>query len=402
MGIMTLVRYLQGDRQAILSLASSPWVLVVGLLFVMSAGLAREYDGEDLLREPGHLLLPVVASLVASCVLFTLAYLGTPCWQLPKSAFFGAYRRFLGLFWMTAPLAWLYAVPYERLMGPVAAMRANLITLAVVAVWRMALMMRVSVVLLGYRPLAAFFMVMAFGNGMAFLALTYSPVRIVDLMSGSRSESEQVMQGAAQTLGCGAALMVPVSLITVFWLLVAQLKQGQNWPLTSLPTARPSYGLWALALGSIAIWVVILPFTQPEQQLRRRVEGILRAGLIHEGLTEMSAHRRQEFPPHWLPPPRDLSPWQIRQNPKLLDVCECIATQPVAPWVREFYMVKLRICVADRFIFMNDDVPQLVRVLKVLPEGVRLQEVIRSENPFLWDSLKEHFPVPGEAKKGAD
>jgi hypothetical protein len=393
MGIMTLLRYLMGGRSAILSLAASPGVLALGMLFVMSAGFARDYDGVDLLQEPGHLLVPAGASLVASLVLFVLAYLCAPRWRQPAPTFFGAYRCFLGLFWMTAPLAWLYAVPYERFLEPVDSMRANLTTLAVVAVWRMALMMRVSVVLLGYAPLKAFFMVMAFGNGMALLALNFSPVPLLDLMSGTRlSESEMVLQSAAQSLGCLAALMAPISFVAVLTLIVSERKQGQTWPLTGMAAPRPSRGLWALALGSIAVWLVILPFTQPEQQLRRRVERILQAGLIHDGITEISAHARDEFPPHWQPPPQKLSPWQVERNPKLLDVCEYIATHPVAPWVREIYVGKLRTCLADR-LFGSEDVPQLARILKLLPERPELEEEIKSQNPFLWNLLE------AEAKK---
>ena len=33
---------------------------------MISAGFAREYDGEDLLREPFHIFIPLAASFVAS------------------------------------------------------------------------------------------------------------------------------------------------------------------------------------------------------------------------------------------------------------------------------------------------------------------------------------------------
>ena len=54
---------------------------------------------------------------------------------------------------MTAPLAWLYAIPYERFLSPVGATRANLWTLGLVAAWRVLLIIRVLVVLLSYRRL---------------------------------------------------------------------------------------------------------------------------------------------------------------------------------------------------------------------------------------------------------
>jgi hypothetical protein len=75
MNIRTVLRYLVGNRQAIRDLASSRWTLLVGFLFVLSAGFARDYDGKDLLQEPWHLLLPLVASLASSFLLFCLAWI---------------------------------------------------------------------------------------------------------------------------------------------------------------------------------------------------------------------------------------------------------------------------------------------------------------------------------------
>jgi hypothetical protein len=74
MGVTTLLRFLVGDREAILAVARNRNALWLGLVFVLSAGFAREYDGEDLLREPWHLFIPLGASLLASLVLFTFVY----------------------------------------------------------------------------------------------------------------------------------------------------------------------------------------------------------------------------------------------------------------------------------------------------------------------------------------
>ena len=52
----TLPLYLIGSRRAILDIASSRWSLLIGAIFVLSAGFAREYDGEDLIGEPWHAL----------------------------------------------------------------------------------------------------------------------------------------------------------------------------------------------------------------------------------------------------------------------------------------------------------------------------------------------------------
>ena len=75
MTLGTLARYLIGDRTAILTLVRQRGALLVGALLVLSAGFAREYDGEDLWHEPWHLLLPFGASLTTSFFLFTLTVL---------------------------------------------------------------------------------------------------------------------------------------------------------------------------------------------------------------------------------------------------------------------------------------------------------------------------------------
>src|SRR5690349_21302235 len=70
----TLLAYLVGSRKAVLQVANSRTALWLGLLFVLSAGFAREYDGEDLWHEPWHLMLPLVASLGTSFVLYLIVY----------------------------------------------------------------------------------------------------------------------------------------------------------------------------------------------------------------------------------------------------------------------------------------------------------------------------------------
>src|SRR5580700_9011821 len=114
MDIRTLFRFLIGDRQAILEIAADRRALWVGLLLVVSAAFARDYDGEDLVHEPWRLLLPLGASVASSFVLFLLTFGKAIASDAARPSFLTAYRSFLTLFWMTAPLAWLYAVPYER------------------------------------------------------------------------------------------------------------------------------------------------------------------------------------------------------------------------------------------------------------------------------------------------
>ena len=140
MSIITLLKFLVGNREAILQIGRTPAVLWLGGLFVLSAGFAREYDGKDLLAEPWHLAIPFAASLATSFLLFCLVYAIALARGIDRQPFLNAYRSFLTLYWMTSPLAWLYAIPVERMYSAGDAMRANLWLLGIVALWRVALM----------------------------------------------------------------------------------------------------------------------------------------------------------------------------------------------------------------------------------------------------------------------
>ena len=102
----TLWGFLRGEREAILEIASAKGMLGIGVLFVLSAALAREYDGADLLAEPWHLVLPLAASLTTSFLLFSLLFGVGKARGIGSVPFGRAYLRFLGAYWMTAPQAW--------------------------------------------------------------------------------------------------------------------------------------------------------------------------------------------------------------------------------------------------------------------------------------------------------
>lgn len=206
-----LIRYLLGDDRAILDLARGNRLLL-GFVLVLSAGVAREYDGG---RPAWHLLVPAASSLVASYALFLVAYGGlrghaSRAGRRPPP-FLASYRAFLGLFWMTAPLAWFYAVPYERFLSEAGAMKVNLVTLAVVSIWRVWVMARVLRVLMGYRGIHAWMIVMAFADSLVLVALFFVPVPLIVLMGGVQlSEGQQVLQIVSQTVCWIGILTLPI------------------------------------------------------------------------------------------------------------------------------------------------------------------------------------------------
>ncbi|MCI0681792.1 MAG: hypothetical protein L0Y71_06785 [Gemmataceae bacterium] len=394
MGVLTLLRYLVGDATAVLSLAVHPRAWLVGLLFVVSAGFAREYDGEDLLRDPWYLLLPVVASLVSSFLLYCLLY-GFFARRRPESpslspSFWSAYRAFVGLFWLTAPLAWLYAIPYERFLSPLAATYANLATLALVSAWRVALMVRVANVLFGLHPAIAFVRVVAYADAVALAAMFFVPFPIIEIMGGVRLPAEEnAVRSATQLVAFWGGCSFPVWLILT--ITTFAMTPRPTWQAASLRPAASSPvsgALRWLVIGSLVIWAAALPLTQPEQQLRRRVEMALREGRVADGLKVMSAHARADFPPHWSPPPRYLhgEPMSL-----LFDIWHVLLRDDAAPWVRQHYLEQLKQYAKTRYY--HYDVEKLGHLINVLPEGPALfEEIVRdNRNEWVLERLESHL-----------
>jgi len=398
----TFLRYLISDRGAILTIASGRGAVALGFLFVLSAAFAREYDGEDLLHEPWHLFLPLGASLLSSFLLFSLAY-GLGRWKGSLGhPFFSAYRSFLGLFWMTAPLAWLYAIPYERFLTPVGAMRANLGTLGLVSLWRVALMVRVLTVVLNYQVVAAVCVVMAFADGLALTLLTFLPFPLIDVMGGIRlSESDAVLRSTATSVCMLGSCSLPFWLVGVVMAALASKPSWQVAPHASgTEASRPSTGLRILAWSSVAIWGVLLPFTQPEQQLRYRVEHDFEEGRIDTALAEMSAHRRSDFPPHWSPPPRYVSTVLGNNMTTFLQICEAIDKERTAPWVQAIYLNKLQDVLLSGGEIREEYLPTIGALLRRLPEATVLVEELEREDPHAMDALKPYLGDPKAEKMG--
>jgi hypothetical protein len=375
MTLATLAKYLfLLDRQAIRDIAGCQQAVWLGLLFVLSAGFAREYDGEDLLAEPWHLLIPLGASLATSFLLFGLVWLLDRGWKREELPFREGYRSFLGLYWMTAPLAWLYAIPVERFLSPAEAVRANLWLLAIVAAWRVILMVRVVAILLRVSVGRALFPVLLFADSLVVVILFLTPLPVFSIMGGIRlSESEQIIQATAFFVGAIGILSWPIWLIGSVVMAAKALPPQSSVATSSMDRKTMSLPMWGLGVVSLTVWLFILPVTQPEQQRRRRVEVLLREGHIEQAIEVMSAHERSDFPPHWDPPPRI---GYGETTPELPKVLETLIVVEAKPWVAELYWEKFRDLIGHGYDFHNywlylDDAEfdRHLAILEHLPEN---------------------------------
>jgi hypothetical protein len=280
---------------------------------------------------------------------------------------------------MTAPLAWLYAIPVEQFMTPGEATRTNLCLLALVAVWRVALITRVVAVLFEASYGAAFFPVMLFADSLTVIILYLTPLPVFSIMGGIRlTESEQLIQATAFLVGFFGIVSWPIWAIGTLFVCGRALP---DWKLADLetvsfsPIRRP---LWGLAFASIIVWIPILGITQPKQQLRYQVETTFRTGHLDEAITLMTAHDSAEFPPHWDPPPRI---GYGEESPSVFDILEVIERKDAPARIRAIYIEKLNHDSSNYFFSRpwrqldeatDDEFTRILTILEQLPEGAAI------------------------------
>ncbi len=363
--IVVLGAFLVGQRWAVIAVAGRARRLwPIGVLLLLSAGLAREYDGEYLVAEPWYLLVPLVVSTGMATLLWgglrgISAARGAP--RVP------GWLPLVVCYWMSAPLAWLYAIPYERFLDEFGATRANLWTLALVAAWRAALMIRVVQVLCRWRWWLAAGPVMLFASVATMVATAVAPVPPVQVMGGIRTTAvERIVQGTTMrgfTYSCiSLPLWVGLSVLTAI-----QRRQPQSESLGDLPPPVLRPGLTLFATGALsAVLLAALPWTQAEQARRYQVEQAVHREEFEVALRVLSAHQPSDFPPLWHPPPRA---WQ--RNPDLFAMLRVLVECDAAPWVRAAYYDSLRLQYQSRFNFRiagPQEMVLLAELLEKLPE----------------------------------
>lgn len=382
--VSTLPLYLFGSRAAILRIAESRAALWIGFLFVVSAGLAREYDGADLLHEPWHLALPLVASLGTSLVLYALVFVAARIRGVRELTFWHGYSTLLTFYWWTAPLAWLYAIPVERFLSAGDATITNLWLLAAVSVWRVLLITRAVSVWLGASFIGMFFIVMFFADTVAVVLALVSPKPIFNVMGGVRlSHADRAVLDATLTV------IFLGGMSWVVWLAGAAIvigKKSPPWSIASGQSAgrRVSAPLWALAGVLIVLGLGLLPFGQSEQQHRSHVEGLLRAGQLDAAAQYVNGTTRDDLPPVWDPPPRV---GYGEDTPPVLDVLDAIEKQGAPAWFREMYLEKIA---QDPSEMLRDAMPnqgesnwgEFERVLSVLENSFPAESFKRTEEWF--------------------
>ncbi|MCO4782240.1 MAG: hypothetical protein KC646_07905 [Candidatus Cloacimonetes bacterium] len=327
----TIIQFLFGKRDAILKVAECPDSLRVSFILVMVAALARSYDKEYLFREPLHLLLsPVASALVAFLIFLAFRLLS---WRhahdCPK--FWRDFKVILSLFWMTAPLAWVYGIPVEIMFDGFLSMQINLWLLLVVAVWRVLLFIRIMNVIYGGYSLVVVLMIC---GSIAYGVLDIVPMPIISFMGGVTITGTG---GLIRLIGflVVAICIIAVPITALLYLVSIFTRIGSkysgykvNQDITYAKT------VFKLPILISILFIFCLPYFQPKQANRYTVETLFSEDKITQALEYLKSHKVEDFPRHWTLPPQ----WKYRKKkPDMLTIMRELQKTDEKSWVKDYY-----------------------------------------------------------------
>ena len=315
MRFSTIFRYQLGDADAIKEVAHSKSALWVGMFLVLITTIPRNYDQRHITEQPWLWLFGSLGfSLISGYILYEMAYFyplrRSGVWKRKSTE---RWRTFMGLFWMTAPSAWLYAIPVERFLEPVAAARANVTLLLIVATWRVILITR-AMSLLTRIPFGRQLPCVLGAAALEILLLGVLGLsrHIAKGMMGMRnSPSEDVLIVFANVAVGLAFYSLPVLLI------IAHVR-GRSTDAIPLPERQPDTLPWRGLLATFAIWVFIAVYPQKEQKHHRDVERLVHAKDYKASLQLMADLGEDAFSPSRPLPPLAFELSVYREVPEFI------------------------------------------------------------------------------------
>jgi hypothetical protein len=302
-----LVGYQFGSEEAIRRVAGSRYLLLVGAVLVLITSVPRNYDQTYIGEVPWWPVIPLVFSFFSGSFLFWVLQAGFI--REAEEKFWRKYLLFLGLFWMTAPTAWLYGIPVERFMDGRGATVANLWLLGIVSLWRVVLMTRVVSMVFSVPAIRA--------GGWVLLAASVEVVVVLFFrvmgeavargMGGMRNSAEQdliidVLSGVFMTCLIAAPVLL-ITMVSTWKLFKGKARLIELNAIGGIPSV-------ALILAALA-WIGIA--IQPQKELKRefRYRSHLENSEFREALTYLNTLEPTDWPPakSFRPDPYEYEVW---------------------------------------------------------------------------------------------
>lgn len=333
----TIFRFQLGHREAIETVARSRASFLTGILLVLITTIPRNYDQTLITENPFKWIFgSLLFSLLSGTWVFIIAYqAGT--WRKgmeKKERESSSWRCFMGMFWMTAPIAWLYALPVERWFDPVSAAKANVTLLAIVSIWRVWLITRCLSVTCGIPFFKILMWVLVTASAEIVLVSIFGGAALKSVMAGMsgmrNSPAEEVLSQALWIAISGALWTFPIALLVgLIW--------GLRGPAHALPEANPEAVKFRPLAVMAAVWITAAIYPQMEMSLIARYERHLREGENRAALDWLNRHPQSSFAPSRPLSPKPFEYEVFGKLPGLLgEVQESDAT-----WVKELFIKKL-------------------------------------------------------------
>lgn len=368
--------YLVGNRQAILRLAASPGALGVGALLVLTAGIARNYDHLDLLRNPEWIIAPFLISLI-SCALVFLSLLFRFNLDL-KGKLFPQFTTFLALFWLTAPCAWLYAIPVESFTDLLTATKYNVALLAIVALWRVLIITR-AVQVLTKAPIWACFLAILVPASIELLIGSFaSSFQLLGIMGGVRLSPHHQFLSEASSFSLGVSFWIAVILTPLLLLVPQRFTRPENG---LHRTRKPmNKSVWLGTAVACTAWVVVALPSQPVQQRRHQLQTLIDGRDFEQAISYASEVGEDGFSSwHFLPP----DPYE-RTAPYGALLPHLTGAEPA--WLRDVWLKQ-----SVEWLKLRADEPRSLAVIKdalqQVPGGI--EHLIQSA-PEIREHLREN------------
>lgn len=367
MRIADIFLFLAGNAGAIRRIAGSWWSLLVAALLVLTGGIARNYDHLDLLRNPEWVYGPFVASLITSLLVFGVVY---PLLGLRKVTPRGTgYFSFLCIYWMTAPCAWLYAIPVESFTDLVTATKWNIGFLAVVSIWRVFLVTRSLLVLTGAGLPTCLLAVLLPSSAIMCVGSVFKNLSLVGIMGGVRlpPHTELLVDATEWVL----MLSFWMAVILFLAMIILAASGGRRVAKRPLPW-RAEVAPWAALLAAGVIGAFGLLAVVPVQvRVRRNHQlSVLIGNENFRGAVDYASQfEREDFSAiHYLPPDPYQGPWDSKMRYQKL-LSELDGNEPA--WLREVWLDQYSETLLSMLYGIDEEDARIVNSFPELRENIR-------------------------------
>ncbi len=374
MSAKTCLAYLFGRESAIGEVAGDKAALSTGLVLVLLTAIARNYDQTFIGEKPFLWLFgPLLFSLVSGTWIYLAAYGGCVIrWSTldggKRPRLWSGWRSFMGLFWMTAPIAWLYALPVERFFDSLTSAQLNIALLSIVSCWRVLLMARVLTVLCRTPTRFTFFWVLAPAAIEVLVVIILGGAlsrAVLASMSGMRNSPEETVLQLALGIAVNATILLGPSALCV-----AALWKPKSAP-TPLPAQEAGVIPWRPLAAATGFWILAAVLPQQELVHNAEVDNLVRAGQWRAALDAMSKHNPGDYAPSRTLPPKPYEHEVFHELPHLLNTLK----ESDPPWLRDHLFKRLNEMFGHFYHWGRSDLEDAGVILALSYEMIRVRPV---------------------------